>query len=183
MIIDASAIEDYLFPYGSRVLLTFSKGSNEFVIEAYCISSSSLNVYESRYCSWVTYSKSGNPWIVLDFLVLHNTIYVLTDKVEIGVLSMNSTSLKFLELKNSPNGPSFLPMLLSCDGKFPVVFFKQNKLLDVYKIDFSTMSYVKLETFGDLALFFLQHKCHALSNPGKWGYERNCVYNINTIYT
>jgi hypothetical protein len=35
MIIDTSASEDYLFRYDSRVLLTFVKGSNEFVIEAY----------------------------------------------------------------------------------------------------------------------------------------------------
>ena len=98
-----------------------------------------------------------------------------------GVLSLNSTSLKFLEMKFFPNGPSFLPMLLSCDGKLLVVFFKHTKLLEVYMIDFSTMSHVKLETLGDLALFFSQHKCHALGNPGKWRYGRNCVYFINTI--
>ncbi|KEH16632.1 transmembrane protein, putative [Medicago truncatula] len=51
MIIDTSAIEEYLFHYGSRVLLTFVKGSNEFFIEDYCISSSSLHVYQSRYSS------------------------------------------------------------------------------------------------------------------------------------
>jgi hypothetical protein len=113
---------------------------------------------------------------------LRNTIYVVTDKVEIGVLSLNSTSLKFLELKNSSNGPSILSMLLSCDVKLLVVFLRQNKLLDVYRIDFSTMSYVKLESLFDLALFFSKLKCHVLSNQGKWGYERNCVYNINSIH-
>jgi len=41
-----------------------------------------LQVYQSRYSNWVTYSKSGIKWIVLDFVVLHNTIYVLTDNVE-----------------------------------------------------------------------------------------------------
>jgi hypothetical protein len=51
MIIDTSAIEYYLFHYGSRVLLTFVKGSNERVIDGYCISSSSLHVYHSRYSS------------------------------------------------------------------------------------------------------------------------------------
>jgi hypothetical protein len=154
MVIDTSAIKDYFFCYSSRVLLTFVKGSDEFVIEAYCIISSSLHVYQTRYSSVVTYSKSGNPLIVLDFVVLNNTVHVLTDKVEIGVLSLNSTGLKFLELKNSPSGPSFLPMLHSCDVKLLVVSFNHNKLLDVYRIDFSTMSFVKLETLGDLALFF-----------------------------
>jgi hypothetical protein len=73
-------------------------------------------------------------------------------------------------------------MLLTCDVMLLVVFFKQNKLLDVYRIDFSTMSYVKLESLRDLALFFSQHKYHFLSKPDKWGYERNCVYNIETIH-
>jgi len=182
MIIDTSAIEDYFCRYGPRVLLTFVKGSNEYVVVASCTVSCSLHVYQSRYSRWVTYSKRGNPWTVLDFVVLHNTIYVLTNKAEIGVLSLNSTSLKLLELKNMPNGPSFLPKLLTSDGKLLVVFFEQNKLLDVYMIDFSTMSYVKLETLGDLALFFSYPKSHALSNPGKWGYESNCVYYINTIH-
>jgi hypothetical protein len=141
-----------------------------------------LHVYQSRYYTWVTYSKSENPWIILDFVVFHNTIYVFTDKVEIGILSVNSTSLKYIELKNSPNGPSFLPMLLSCDGKLLVVIVIRNKILDVYRIGFSTMSYFKLETLGDLALFFSQHKCHTLSHPGNWGYGRNCVYYINTIH-
>ncbi|KAK2435065.1 hypothetical protein QL285_020148 [Trifolium repens] len=39
------------------------------------------------------------------------------------------------------------------------------------------MSYVKLKTLGDNALFYSCDKsCYALSNPNKWGYESNSVY-------
>jgi hypothetical protein len=140
-----------------------------------------LHVYQSRYSNWVTYSKKGNPCKVVDFVVLHNSIYALTYKAEICVLSLNSPSLKLLELKSTPNILYLWPKLLGCDGKLLVVYFTPKKLLNVYKIDLSPMSYVKLETLGDLALFYSRKKCYALSNPDKLGCESNRVYYINCI--
>jgi hypothetical protein len=89
--------------------------------------------------------------------------------------------MKLLELKNTPKIPNRWPKLLSCDGKLLVVYFTPKKLLDVYKIDTSTMSYVKLETLGDPALFYSRKKCYALSNPDKLGYQSNHMYYINCI--
>ncbi|WJX76757.1 hypothetical protein P8452_60138 [Trifolium repens] len=66
----------------------------------------------------------------------------------------------------------------ACDGKLLVVRFVPNAVLYVYRIDFATMSYVKLQSLGDLALFFSPYKCYALANPGEWGYESNRVYSI-----
>jgi hypothetical protein len=115
----------------------------------------------------------------VDFVVLNNTIYVLTNKAEIGVLSLISKSLKFLKLKNTPSEPSFSYNLVCCDGELLVVRFMPKKVLHVYRIDFTTMSYVKLETLGDFALFHSPYKCYALVNPGKLGYESNRVYSID----
>ncbi|KAK2361205.1 hypothetical protein QL285_086384 [Trifolium repens] len=177
MIIDTSEVQENLFYYACHVLIAHVKGSNEFVIVASCESSSGLNVYQSRFSSWVPYSKRGKPWRVVDFVVLDNIIYVLTDKLEIGMLSLNSTSVKLLELKNTPDVIPYW-RLLQCDGKLLVVRFVPNAVLYVYRIDFATMSYVKLQSLGDLALFFSPYKCYAMANPGEWGYESNCVYSI-----
>ncbi|CAL5192565.1 unnamed protein product [Lathyrus oleraceus] len=180
-IIDISTIRNYLNYCACRVLLAFAKGSSEFVIVASCKSSFSLHVYQSRNSSWVTYIERANPLKVVDFVVLHNIIYVITDKAQVGVLSLNSSSLKFLKLKNTPNITYSFLNLLSCDGKLLVVVFTPGRLLDVYMIDFRTMSYAKLENLGDIALFYSRNKCYALANPRKWGYESNSVYYINCM--
>ncbi|XP_045794696.1 uncharacterized protein LOC123889411 isoform X1 [Trifolium pratense] len=179
-IIDTSMIvKDWTY-FAGRVLIAFAKGSDEFLVLASCKRLFGLYVYQSQNCSWQTYSKMGHPWKIVDFAVFKNIIYVLTDKAEVGVLSLNSGSLKFLNLKNTPDVPSSrLYHLLSCDGELLVVRFEPNQVLDIYKIDRETMSYVKLDTLGDIALFHSSYKCYALANPGKWGYESNRVYHIN----
>ncbi|RHN82367.1 hypothetical protein MtrunA17_Chr1g0209191 [Medicago truncatula] len=41
------------------------------------------------------------------------------------------------------------------------------------------MDYVKQETLGDIALFYISNRsCYALSNPSRWGYESNSMYVI-----
>lgn len=50
----------------------------------------------------VTCFTQQKSWIVTSCLILHNNIYVITSKVEIGVLEFHSSSLKFLNLKNTP---------------------------------------------------------------------------------
>ncbi|XP_058741905.1 uncharacterized protein LOC131614321 [Vicia villosa] len=182
-IINISTITNDLNYCACRVLLAFAKGSVEFVIVASSRSSLSLHVYQSRNSSWVTYIERRNPLKVVDFVVLHNIIYVITNKAEIGVLSLNSSSLKFLQLKNTPDITDSFLKLLSCDEKLLIVDFTPGRQLDVYMIDFGLMSYVKLETLGNIALFYSRNKCYALANPRKWGYESNSVYYINCMST
>lgn len=163
-------------------LLAFAKGSEEFVLVVSCKHTDSLHVYQSRNSSWLTYSSKGYPWKVVDFVVLHKYIYVITNKANIGVLSLKSASIKFLKLKNTPSVMSTGLKLVSCDGQLLVVHFEPTKTLDVYKIDLSTMSYLKQENLGDLALFYgMRRKCYALSNPKRWGYDKNSVYYIDCI--
>jgi hypothetical protein len=178
-VIDTSALRGKFCNLGCHALLAFSKGSKEFVIVASCTSYNSLHVYQSQNFGWVTYSVGGNPWNVVDFVVLHNTIHVITDKADIGVLSVNSTNIKFLELKNAPTVTFSRLRLVSFDEQLLVVHFAPEKVFDVYKIDFATMDYVKLKSLGDTAFFYSSWtNCRALSNPGKWGYERNSMYSI-----
>ena len=179
-----SEVKSYLST--KRALLAFVKCSEEFVLVV--LYGRSLYVYQSRNCGWVVYSTKGNPVKVIDFVVLHNIIYVVTNKANIGVLSLNSAEIKFLKLKNIPNVTHFSSLrLVNCDEQLLVVNFKSNEIKNVYKIDFSTMNYVKLVTLGDIALFyvskFCQSNCYALSNPNRWGYESNSMYAIKSSST
>ena len=100
------------------------------------------------------------------------------------MLSLNSASIKFLKLKSTPGSFCFSTRLLNCDGQLLVVEVMFNEISDIYKIDFSTMNYVKLETLGDIALLCVSYRsCYALSNPSRWGYESNSVYIINSLST
>jgi hypothetical protein len=179
-VIDTSIIDKDWTYFVGRALLAFSKGSDDFVIMVSCKRLKGLYVYQSQNRSWQTYSNRGYPWMILDFVVFQNIIYVLTTKAEIGVVSLNSGSLKIIKLKNAPNLTSYLFYhILSCAGELLVVRFEPNKVLDVYKIDWETMSFVKLENLGDMALFHSSYRCYALANPAEWGYESNRVYHIN----
>jgi hypothetical protein len=167
-----------------HALLAFGKCSEEFVLVVLC--QRHLHVYQSRNCSWVTHSTMGDQGRVVDFVVLHNVIYVVTNKANIGVLSLNSANIKFLKLKSTPDVPfSMCPRLVNCDEQLLVVLMV-DEIRNVYKIDFSTMNYVELETLGDIALFVsgvLRRNCYALSNPNMWGYESNSVYVIRILST
>jgi len=180
-VINTSTFKVNFSDFAYHVLLAFGKGSEEFVLLALCKSSDSLHVYQSRNFSWVTYSRLGYPWMIVDFVVLHNTIYVVTNNANIGVLNLNSANIKFLELKNTPGVASSSHLrLVVCDEQLLVVNTMSKVVLTVYKINFSTMNYVKLKTLGDAALFYAPGgSYHALSNPNMWGYERNSVHVIN----
>ncbi|GAU32342.1 hypothetical protein TSUD_43840 [Trifolium subterraneum] len=162
-------------------LLAFDKCSEEFVLVVLC--GSHLNVYQSRNCGWVIYPIRENLGRIVDAVVLHNIIYVITNRAKIGVLNLNSSNIKYLKLKSTPNVIASNLNLVNCDEQLLVVDFKSKSIKNVYKIDFSTMNYVKLETLGDIALFHawnpFKSKCYALSNPNRWGYESNSMYVLN----
>jgi len=179
-VITASTFKVVPDMFDNHALLAFGKCSEEFVMVVSCKSSRRLHVYQSRNCGWVAYSIMENLGRVVDFMVLHNIIYVVTDKANIGVLSLNSACIKFLKLKSIPNITSLCLRLVNCDEQLLVVDLSCKKMRNVYKIDFSTMNYVKLETLGNIALFYAgKRNCYALSNPNRWGYESNSVYVIN----
>ncbi|CAL5201079.1 unnamed protein product [Lathyrus oleraceus] len=179
----AFKVEFSVFAY--HVLLAFGKGSEEFVFVALCTSSNSLHVYQSRNSDWITYSTKGKPWKVVDFVVLHNTIYVVTDKAKIGVLGLNSANIKFLELKSTPKVTSSSHLrLVSCDVRLLMIHILSRRILNVYEIDLSIKNFVEMKTLGDIALFYASGKYfYAMSNPGRWGYESNSLHVINLSST
>lgn len=187
-VINTSNFEVQSYMFANHALLAFGKCSEEFVLVVLCQDSMSLHVYQSRNCGWVTYSTMENQGRVVDFVIFHNIIYVVTDKANIGVLSLNSANIKFLKLKSISDATTSLWLrLVNCDDQLLVVDMKFNFIRNAYKIDFSTMNYVELETLGDIALFcvsnMLEKSCYALRNPNMWGYESNSVYVISVLST
>jgi hypothetical protein len=183
IVINTSVFKVNFSYFAYHVLLAFGKYSEEFVLLALCKSSNALHIYQSRNLSWVTYSTTGYQWMIVDFVVLHNTIYVITDEGNIGVLDLNSININFLEMKSttpSVTSSSHLRLVSCEDGQLFVVHTRPNVVFDVYKIDFSTMQYVKLETLDNITLFYAPSgNYYALNNPNIWGYESNSVYAIN----
>jgi hypothetical protein len=178
-VIDTPAFEDH--SRGTHILLAFGKCSEEFVLVVlYKFSKSLLHVYQSRNSAWVTYSTKGIQGNVVDFAVFQNIIYVVTNTGNIGVLSLNCANIKFLKLEGTcifTSTSSF--KLVNCDEQLLVVDFTRRIIKAVYKIDFSTMSYVKLDTLGDIALFYsVDAHCYGLSDPNRWGYDSNSVYVV-----
>ncbi|XP_057425658.1 uncharacterized protein LOC130719025 [Lotus japonicus] len=168
---------------GSRAHFPFVKGSKEYVLVCFSNGSYRLKVYQSQNSCWAIYSTKEDPLQVVDLVVFQNSIYVLTNKAKIGVLNLNSTCLKFVELKNTPSITYNDLRLVSCDGNLLVVHFVPGKMLNMYKIDFSTMEFVRMDTLGELALFYSPYaNCDALSNPRRWGYDSNTVYSITCSF-
>jgi len=169
-----------------RALLAIDKCSEEFVLVISCLSR--LHVYQSRNCGWVFYSTMKDKRVVVDFVVFHNIIYVVTLKANIRVLSLNSANIKFLKLNSTPNEIYCYNLrLVICDEQLLVVNVRHRQIKNVFKIEGSTMTYVKLKTLGDIALFYdtdnFRANCHVLRNPNLWGYESNSVYIINKFST
>jgi len=101
---------------------------------------------------------------------------------------LNFANIKFLKLGSTPviGIPNSLKLVI-CDEQLLVVYFLSKERTIVYKIDFSTMNYVRLKTMGDIALFSisidLTKKCYVLSNPNRWGYESNSMYYTSVYST
>ncbi|XP_058734493.1 F-box only protein 6-like [Vicia villosa] len=176
-----------------RALLAFEQSSEDFVLLFLFRVLNNLHVYQSRNNGWVTYSHDYDDYNIVDFVAFNNIIYVLTEDAKIGVLNLNSPNIEFLKMVNSPDlddDSSLFLNLVTCDEELLMV--RLNPSFDTsvvrtdplerkaYKIEFSTMSYMKLETLGDIALFYVCFKgCNALSNPNRWGYESNSVYEVS----
>ncbi|CAK8574707.1 unnamed protein product [Lathyrus sativus] len=186
MVINAPFTVEYMTPNRYESLLAFEKCSEEYVLVVLCNESSHLYVYRSRDCSWFIYSTfEPEEEVVVNFVVLNNIIYLVTNNVNIGVLNLNSGNIQFLNLKNTPKkDPSNSFKLVNCDEQLLLLNLRSSRSRrEVYKIDLSTMNCVKMKSLGDIALFYVSWKhCQALSNPKRFGYESNHVYEANSLY-
>ncbi|XP_058728809.1 uncharacterized protein LOC131601093 isoform X1 [Vicia villosa] len=197
-VICPSTFESFSYQHKYHALLDFDKDSEEFVLVFLFYASNSLHVYQSRNNGWVTcstdypqdiyYFDDDFVNLISDFVALNNIIYVVSFQARIGVLNLSSANIEFFKMANSLElelARSWFN-LVKCDEQLFLVRLYRHLTggspppdRKVFKIDFSTMTYVELETLGDIALFYVCfNSCKALSNPNKWGYESNSVYEV-----
>ncbi|XP_019450362.1 PREDICTED: uncharacterized protein LOC109352664 [Lupinus angustifolius] len=170
-----------LVSYPCHAIIAYVKDSTDFIIVLLSERNSSLYIYQTQNCEW---NRWYDPCRVVDFVVFQHIVYVITDDAQIGVVILKSNTFKFLQLNNVPSFTSTDLKLVSSDGNLLVVHFVPRHKFEVYKVDFASMDWIKLETLGDVALFYAKNtKCYALSNPVSRGYEKNCLYYIDQSTT
>jgi hypothetical protein len=136
----------------------------EFVIIAIGCWYPSLQFCRSSDVNWTVYDyndkfKGGatddRRWFI-DIVVFKGKIYVLTNLGEIGILNLNSHSyVTLLEVK-SIGAWNYALQLLAFDDQLLMIRrfepWEKNENL-VYEQDFLKMEWVKMQNFGDQALF------------------------------
>ena len=166
--------------------------SYEFVIIAIGCWYPSLQFCRSSDVNWTVYDyndkfKGGatddRRWFI-DIVVFKGKIYVLTNLGEIGILNLNSHSyVTLLEVKSIGAWNYALQLLAFDDQLLMIRRFEpceKNENL-VYELDFLKMEWVKMQNFGDQALFLGHRKSSGFSNITKWRDSRqslNCINNL-----
>ncbi|XP_028754726.1 uncharacterized protein LOC114714180 [Neltuma alba] len=117
----------------------------------------------------------------MDVAVFHNTLYAITDQASIGIVKLNTQTLKFLRMKNKPVLDGSNLKLVSTDNdNLLVVHVKPTLEMEIFMVDLWVMAWFRLKSLGDCALFLGGNsKCYSLANPGKWGFDENCVHLID----
>ncbi|XP_058732578.1 uncharacterized protein LOC131604106 [Vicia villosa] len=128
-----------------------------------------------QYHALLAFEKCSEEFVLLVLCKKYGNLHVYQ--------SRNNGWVNYIRNRKRKNTPNILFSncnLVNCDEHLLVVALNLDR--DdclVYKIDLSTMSYVELKTLGDIALFYVSWKsCKSLSNPNRWGYESNSVYEV-----
>ncbi|KAJ7970694.1 F-box protein [Quillaja saponaria] len=164
-----------------RVILA-SMPSKDFVLLALSMGNKNLQVFLARDSVWDVYTYVKEPWMLVDIVVLDGRAYVVTNKGQLGFLSLSPLNLTFLEIKNiTPTLNSFNLKLVTSDQQLLMVDFIPGHNLAVYRMGFLGMEWVKIDSLGDQALFCGGRSGSELRKPGRWGGRSNCVYYIDSV--
>ncbi|GMY13519.1 F-box protein At3g56470-like [Fagus crenata] len=178
--------------YTSVILASLATPLREFVIIANSCRYPSLQFCRSSDVNWTVYDyndkfKGGatddRRWFV-DLVVFKGKIYVLTNLGEIGVLNLNSHSyVTLLEVKSIKAWSKSIELLAFDDQLLMIHRFEPGEQREnlVFALDFLKMEWVKMQNFGDQALFLGHRKSLGFSNITKWRDSRkslNCIYNL-----
>ncbi|GMY13514.1 F-box protein At3g56470-like [Fagus crenata] len=181
-------------PYTSVILASLATPLREFVIIANSCWYPSLQFCRSSDVNWTVYDyndkfKGGATddyrWFV-DLVVFKGKIYVFTNLGEIGVLNLNSHSyVTLLEVKSIGGWIFGVQLqLLAFDEQLLLIrsfdLFGNNEI-QVYELNFLKMEWVKMQNFGDQAVFLGNRISLGFSNITKWRGSRqslNCIYYL-----
>ncbi|XP_028795583.1 uncharacterized protein LOC114751086 [Neltuma alba] len=175
--------------FKKAIVANSSSSSEEFIVvilNDHEFNESNMLVYQSRVRNPAIYSSrdNGDRFNVDDVVVFHKTIYAITRDAEIGVVMLEPQGLRFLNLMNNPENYGLLKLVNSNDDQLLVVNHLPYPRFEIYMIDFSARTWIKLRTLGDRSLFSVKcnPKCYALSNPARWGFRSNCFYRLSSCY-
>jgi hypothetical protein len=183
------------YPYCSVVLASLALPLQDFVIIAIGIWCPFLLFCRSTDVNWTVYdyndkfegSPTDGPRWSVDVAVSKGKIYVLTNLGEIAVLNLNSHSyVTLLEVKSIGGWIIGLQLLAFDEQLLLIRSFDpcRNKENHVYELNFLKMEWVKMQNFGDQALFLGYRNSLGFSNITKWRGSRqslNCIYNLGVV--
>ncbi|XP_020224677.1 uncharacterized protein LOC109806624 isoform X2 [Cajanus cajan] len=143
-----------------------------------CNSTHEIQFFHSRHSRWFTGRFFGHPWT--DIAFFKNQIYFVTMKARLGNLTITESGidLNWLVVENTPDVNAQNMKLVASNNQLLMVDFVPNRHLNIHKIDFNSMGWVKQDKLGDQALFFGGNWGPSITKPGKWGGQSNCVYYL-----
>ncbi|XP_027343046.1 uncharacterized protein LOC113855614 [Abrus precatorius] len=169
-----------------RIILVSTSSSESDVILVICNSKHEIQVFHSRKKQWFTSLYFGAPWV--DIAIFKEQVYVVTNNAQIGKLRMkesNSTNKVFswMTVKNTPNVNSQDLKLVVSNNQLLMVDFVPDQHLNIHKIDFDSVKWVKVDKLNDQALFLGKRWDSSIRKSSKWGGQSNCVYYLETQST
>lgn len=175
---------------GRVILTSLAMPLREFVLIAFCRYGPCLQYCRSSDTIWTICDSRDRligepvPWIV-DGAVFKGKIYVLTGYGEIGVLNLNPHPYVTM-LKVKGIGQQFYCswQLIRCNEQLIMMRETSYGKYQVYELNILKMEWVKMQNFGDQALFFSNSKGSGFFNPTRWiGSQQpcNCIYCVECI--
>ncbi|KAH7577229.1 hypothetical protein JRO89_XS01G0225000 [Xanthoceras sorbifolium] len=168
---------DYCMYRSDRFILASTGPNQDILIVLLCRKHYSVWYRRSTDMQWSSYSFVDKPWVV-DMVVFNSRVVVITNMYQIGILSLRSSDVRFLEFRGTPRG-CFNPRFVTSNEQLYVVDFLPSVWLEVYKVDFSIMEWVKVDNIGDQALFLGDMMGTGMSSTTRWGGRSNCVYYLS----
>ncbi|XP_061353425.1 uncharacterized protein LOC133298180 [Gastrolobium bilobum] len=167
-----------------NIIVASTSSPKSYVILAISNTMRELQVFHFKNSRWFTWLFLRQEWV--DIAIFKGHVYVVKKNAELGELRIkttDSTSVVFnwLRVRNTPNVNNFYLKLVVSNDQLLMVDFVPEEHLNIYKMDFEAMEWVKVDELGDQAFFFGRAWGSAMRKPGRWGGQSNCVYCFDTL--
>ena len=145
------------------ILASLAMPLPQYVLIAFSIWCPYLRFCRSTDINWTVYDYSGkfdesqenNHWKIIDGVVFKGKIYVTTTHAKTGVLNLNSHPyVTLLKVNRNAKLKRGIWRFLVSGEQHLMIYAISCRKHTVYELNFSTMKWVKMQNFGDQALFF-----------------------------
>ncbi|KAJ1397015.1 Galactose oxidase/kelch, beta-propeller [Sesbania bispinosa] len=165
--------------FHDHIIFASTLSRKSYVVVAICNNKREFQVFHSSNGQWSSGYFYGASWV--DIAVFNDQVYVVTKEAQLAKLKVRTTgSSTLIEMRNTPNVNSEDLKFVVSDNQLLMVDFVPEKHLNIYKIDFDAMEWVKLDKLGEQSLFLGGKWGSAIRKPDRWGGQTNCVYHLQT---